>query len=72
MAADNTYNTKIQEQDGGDTLVVAAGGTVEFNGGVTMTTDASGNLILTGLPTADPAVAGALWSNAGVLTVSAG
>lgn len=28
--------------------------------------------MLTGLPTADPAVAGALWNNAGVVTVSAG
>jgi hypothetical protein len=32
----------------------------------------SGNLIVTGLPTSDPAVAGALWNNSGVLTVSAG
>lgn len=30
------------------------------------------NLIVTGVPTSDPAVAGALWSNVGVLTVSAG
>ena len=28
--------------------------------------------VLTGLPTSDPAVAGALWSNSGVVTVSAG
>lgn len=33
---------------------------------------ASGAVILSGLPTSDPAVAGQLWSNAGVLTVSAG
>jgi hypothetical protein len=33
---------------------------------------ASGTVILSGLPTADPLVAGQLWSNAGVLTVSAG
>lgn len=33
---------------------------------------ASGTVILSGLPTSDPAVAGQLWSNAGVLTVSAG
>ena len=33
---------------------------------------ASGTVILSGLPTSDPAVAGQLWSNSGVLTVSAG
>ena len=33
-----------------------------------MKTDGSG----TALPTADPAIAGALWSNAGIVTVSAG
>lgn len=29
-------------------------------------------VIFSGLPTSDPAVAGQLWNNAGVLTVSAG
>ena len=29
-------------------------------------------VIFSGLPTSDPAVAGQLWSNSGVLTVSAG
>jgi hypothetical protein len=33
---------------------------------------ASGTIILSGLPTSDPSVAGQLWSNSGVLTVSAG
>lgn len=34
---------------------------------------ASGSVvILSGLPTSDPTVAGQLWSNSGVLTVSAG
>lgn len=33
---------------------------------------ASGTVILSGLPTADPLVAGQLWNNTGVLTVSAG
>lgn len=32
----------------------------------------SGKLLMTGLPTADPHVAGQLWKNSGVLTVSAG
>lgn len=31
-----------------------------------------GLMMVTGIPTADPHVVGAVWSNAGVLTVSAG
>lgn len=42
-------------------------------GPVTATTlSASGVVTLSGLPTADPEVIGQLWSNEGVLTVSAG
>jgi len=69
--ADNTYVTKVYEGDGGDSIYVKAGGKIII-GGVTLTADAAGNLIATGLPTADPAVAGALWSNSDVLTISAG
>jgi hypothetical protein len=36
------------------------------------TLSASGVVILSGLPVADPLVAGQLWSDVGVLTVSAG
>ena len=36
----------------------------------TLTT--SGVVVMTGLPVADPLIVGALWNNAGVLTVSAG
>lgn len=36
------------------------------------TLTASGAVIFSGLPIADPLVAGQLWSNSGVLTVSAG
>ena len=32
----------------------------------------SGTIIMSALPTSDPTVAGQLWSNVGVLTVSAG
>ena len=47
--------------------------TGDVTGAVTATTiTASGAVILSGLPTADPEVAGQLWSNAGVLNVSAG
>lgn len=47
------------------------GGTTPAPATVTDLT-ASGTVILSGLPTSDPGVAGQLWSNAGVLTVSAG
>jgi len=50
-----------------------------FVGAVTATTiTASGNLAATGaanvivIPTSDPGVAGAIWNNAGTLSVSAG
>lgn len=46
-----------------------------FSGGAVTTTNltATGSVvILSGLPTSDPTVAGQLWSNSGVLTVSAG
>ncbi len=38
----------------------------------TRTLTRNGNNIIASLPTSDPAVAGALWSNSGVVTVSAG
>ena len=50
-----------------------------FTGAVSATTlAASGNVTLSGaanviiIPTTDPAVAGAIWNNAGTLAVSAG
>ena len=47
--------------------------TGDVSGAVTATTiTASGAIIFSGLPTSDPSVAGQLWSNSGVLTVSAG
>lgn len=39
---------------------------------VTVGLTATGDVILSGLPTTDPEVEGQLWSNLGVLTVSAG
>ena len=37
-----------------------------------ITITAGTNLVITGIPTSNPGVAGALWSNSGVLTISAG
>lgn len=73
MAVDPTYQTPIYTEQGGRKAVLGPGGEAALNGnGVTVTTDAAGNMILTNVPTADPHVVGALWSNAGVLTLSAG
>jgi hypothetical protein len=46
------------------------GGDITLQGGTGTTRN--GLIILAGLPTADPTVAGALWNNAGLLTISAG
>jgi hypothetical protein len=63
------------------TLCRASPGTLEINNGTGCGTGgalsltgltASGNVNFTGIPTADPHVAGRLWSNGGVLTVSGG
>lgn len=45
-----------------------------FPDGITVTGDAAlnGNILVMNIPTADPGVAGQLWSNLGILTVSAG
>lgn len=64
-------NVKVGTPQGGDSLAVDAGGSITFGTGITFTVTGT-NLIVTGLPTADPSVAGALWTNSGVLTRSAG
>lgn len=55
-------NVNVSRPQGGNSLVIGA---------VTLTVSGS-NVVITGLPTSDPSVAGALWSNSGVVTVSAG
>lgn len=64
-------NTKVYRKPGGNEFVVDKGGKLTL-GNAVLTIDASGRVIVTGLPTANPNVAGALWSNSGVLTVSTG
>ena len=44
---------------------------MELGANVALSVDGT-NVIITGLPTSDPSVAGALYSNAGVLTLSDG
>lgn len=64
---------------GGDVALVAGasagagnGGNVSLTLGLAPGAGAPGNLIIANIPTADPLVDGAIWANAGVLTVSAG
>ena len=76
--ANTTFNGPVRSENGfqsvsknattGDVTVTAT------FGAATSITDltADGAVIFSGLPTSDPAVAGQLWSNSGVLTVSAG
>lgn len=66
-----SYQPKVYKDNGGNREVVASGGSVKW-GDTTFTVDAAGDIIVTGIPAADPSKAGALWSNAGVLTISAG
>ena len=76
--ANTTFQGPVRSQNGFQTVSVnATTGAVTVTatfGAATSITDltASGTVILSGLPTADPHVVGQLWSNSGVLTVSAG
>lgn len=77
--ANTTFNGPVRSENGFQTIT-----TNPLTGTVTVTATygasatvanltASGSaIILSGLPTSNPAVAGQLWSNAGVVTVSAG
>ena len=59
---DSTYTTKVYKTDGGDTLVIGGASFAVIDG----------QIIVTGLPTTDPEVLGALWAEAGLLCISAG
>lgn len=63
-------NVKVSLPQGGDSLDIADGGSVVL-GSVTLTV-AGTNVIITGLPTSDPSVTGALYSDSNVLTLSTG
>lgn len=77
--ADATYSPKVYRKSGGDVLVIASGGEKSLEDGASMTLGTgvtlsiSGtNVLLTGLPTSDPSVAGALYTATNVVKVSAG
>ncbi len=65
------YSAKVHVEVGGNRQTVDPGGSIKI-GNIVFTVAADGNVILTGLPTAEPAAVGALYSNAGVLTISNG
>lgn len=69
-ARDTTYSTLNYAQRGGSVWHV--NGTLELGDTVVVSGATAGQVVVTGLPTADPHVVGALWANAAVLTVSAG
>ena len=77
--ANTTFSGPVRSEGGFQVITInGSTGTVTVNAtyGASATVanlTASGTLIkFTNLPVADPNVAGAIWSNSGVLTVSAG
>ena len=76
--ANTTFNGPVRSENGFQTISTnATTGAVTVTatfGTATSITDltADGVVIFSDLPTSDPSVDGQLWSNSGVLTVSAG
>ncbi len=68
VRSENGFQTVTKNATTGAVTVTATLGAATSVTSIT----ATGAVIFSGLPTSDPAVAGQLWSNAGVLTVSAG
>jgi hypothetical protein len=70
--ANTTFNGPVRSENGFKDITVAANTGVESTN-ISITYDGTNSVvILSDLPTSDPSVAGQLWSNSGVLTVSAG
>ena len=66
--ANSTFSGPVRSQNGFQTVSVNA-----TTGAVTVTSSFNGGtIIISGLPTSDPLVAGQLWNDAGTLKVSAG
>lgn len=77
--ANTTFSGPVRSENGFQSITVnGSTGTVTVTASygtnaTTVNLTATGTrIILSGLPTANPNVAGALWSNSGVVTVSAG
>lgn len=70
--ANTTFNGPVRSENGFKEITKnATTGAVTEN--ISITYDGTNSVvILSDLPTSDPTVAGQIWSNSGVLTVSAG
>jgi hypothetical protein len=70
--ANTTFKGPVRSENGFKDITKAANtGTVTEN--ISITHDGTNSVvIIKDLPTSDPTVAGQLWSNSGVVTVSAG
>jgi hypothetical protein len=70
--ANTTFKGPVRSENGFKDITKAANtGTVTEN--ISITHDGTNSVvIIKDLPTSDPTVAGPLWSNSGVVTVSAG
>jgi hypothetical protein len=70
--ANTTFNGPVRSENGfKDITKNASTGAVTTN--ISITYDGTNSVvIISDLPTSDPSVAGQLWSDAGVVTVSAG
>jgi len=77
--ANTTFSGPVRSEGGfqvisinGTTGAVTTNATYGASATIANLTASGSVIILSGLPTSNPAVAGQLWSNSGVLTVSAG
>tara|TARA_Y100000389_G_C17470980_1_gene530805 strand:- start:6441 stop:6656 length:216 start_codon:yes stop_codon:yes gene_type:complete len=70
--ANTTFSGPVRSENGFTDITVAANTGVETQN-FSITYDGTNSVVIfSNLPTADPSVAGQLFSNSGVLTVSAG
>lgn len=71
--AQTTFSGPVRSENGFQSISInATTGAVTVNATYGANIETAGTVIFSGLPTADPHVVGQLWSNSGVLTVSAG
>ena len=71
--ANTSFNGPVRSENGFQTISInASTGTVTVGSTYGENMVVTGTVILSGIPTANPNVAGAVWSNSGVLTLSAG
>lgn len=72
VVIDGLTNTQLTFGDGSGNLAQSADMTFASHTLTAANLTSGGTVIFSGLPTSDPGVLGQLWSNSGVLTVSAG